>query len=437
MAIHFDGDSLIEVVIPKIKNVQEYIEEADEKLNNSIHALPDDSSVSGLASKQLDACQRWLSDVSEFLDEFSQDINETCEEFENAEAQNAAILEGLETQKIQAQSSSTSSTSTTVTTSTTDNTTNIETTSEESSSTSVEVDTSSDEISDESETETETETNEEVELNNGLEALEQFTNTMNTETSSDTQVTELLYNTIYSEIENGNVEAAKFIQMLVAVQQENSDLNFQVSENGSYYDAETGTVYIDESDLGYGGVLLHEMGNMLFETLISEEDIPENANDILDEAQARASSDENTELEEMINSINESNSENWSTAEDKVLQEEGYETIEDYIEKYAESNNISQEEATEIIQSKIEEVYEDITKSENSGSIAFLNIVNTIKEWNSESEEINNVQILKSLIADFTQLKVDGDEAYLDAIKNCLGSELYDLLDNLYNVFYN
>lgn len=318
---------------------------------------------------------------------------------------------------------------------------NIGTTSEESNSTSVEVDTSSDSNLnlDLDEIETETETNEvELEINNGLEALEQFTNTMKTETSSDAQVVELLYNTLYSEIEeNENVEAAIFIQMLVTLQQTNSNLNFQVSEKGSYYDAETYTVYIDESDLEYGSVLLHEIGNMLFETLISEEDIPENANDILDEAQFYVSEEGSTELEEMVNSINKLNSENLSIAENKVLQEEGYETIEDYIKEYAESNNISEEDATEIIQNRIEEVYEDITKAENSGSIAFLNIVSTITEWNSENEEINNVQVLKSLMADFTQLKVDGDEMYLEAIKNCFGSEFYDLLENLYNVFYN
>ena len=322
--------------------------------------------------------------------------------------------------------------------------------------------------------------------------LNDFISVVATGKQSDPQMIDWMTSVLEKELANGNTEVRKFIPKYIELKAKNPEITFEIDANNkSFWRATDQTLKVGAKKINDAGkaTLFHESGHLLF-TLVGKGKIPDNYDEIL--SQARVISSNNGTLNQVGNTLYSiidkldkeatSNVENW-------VKQQGYKSIDHYIKKRASqidksrrrlfnntntndrlkklgfdekiiemvnnSENITSKEImAEYIRSMIGENREILHRTYYNYANSISDIIDAVYLGTEKDIYGNPIYItyghgpkyyegeyaeffqLHELIADFSSLKAMNHNQTLADIKTIFGEELYNMLDELYNSFF-
>lgn len=323
--------------------------------------------------------------------------------------------------------------------------------------------------------------------------LNDFITVINTGEKSDPQMIEWMTNTLEKEMANGNTEVRKFISKYIEFKTKNPDLMFVVDANNhSNWNPIEHVLTLGAnriSDAGKG-TLFHESGHLLF-TLAAGEKIPDNYIDIIN--RAKKISSDNFTLGKVSNKFYDITFEMEAKARATIeewLRPQGYGSIDEYIESRAleidknrkklftnarlkklgfdekiiemvnsSANITSNEIMTKYMNSMICENRDILFRTYNDHIYALSDLIDAVylatgqdcygneiflpcnhqgggrgKYYNVENYEARQ---LHEIMANFSSLKAMNHNQTLADIKTIFGEEFYNMIDGLYNSFFN
>jgi len=291
---------------------------------------------------------------------------------------------------------------------------------------------------------------------------------LQTGTKSDPLLVKSLCEEIQEEIDNGNNEALYFLEALIKTKKEYPDLHFElmntISVNGrSYYQKSSKTIFILKDLLSAAdSCIFHEIGHMLH-NLNTHNEIPKNIKDLINDSKNNSLKNKYGEFIDYF--INKS-SDLYNLAFTDYCKEKGINyNLNDsdisnyYTDQYKKlnfSNNDSNKLANHNILSEINSIYESYHLS--SGLSAMQDFLDAVFEGELMGVRSNSLGAevainghgrgyyqrdkgfqfeFNELIANYTDLRVNGHTEKLDYIKYLVGDELYNEVEKIYEKSLN
>lgn len=318
--------------------------------------------------------------------------------------------------------------------------------------------------------------------------LNDFISVVGTGEQSDPQIINWMSSVLEKEMANGNTEVRKFISKYIELKTKYPNITFEIDpENRAFWRASDQVLKIGANEINDAGkaTLFHESGHLLF-TLVGKEKIPDNYVEILN--QARKISSDNYTLFKVENKFYDTTiqleKEAMAMIED-WLKPQGYGSIDEYVMKRAydidksksklfttarlkklgfdekiiemvknEKQNIS---SIEIMQKQINSMickhrdmlyttyYDHLTSLSDIIDAVYLSTGQDIygnqiylpygHKGYGDYYKTNKIQ-LHELIANFSSLKAMNHNQTLADIKTIFGEDFYNMLDELYNSFF-
>ncbi len=321
--------------------------------------------------------------------------------------------------------------------------------------------------------------------------LNDFISVIGTGKKSDPQMINWMSSVLEKELANGNTEVRKFISKYIELKAKYPKLRFEIdANNGCYWNINGKVLKLGANRINDAGkcILFHESGHLLF-SLVGKEKIPDNYIDIMNQARV-ISSNNNTlsqvgetfcNIDHKMDEIAISNIDNW-------VKSQGYNTIDDYIAsmaiiidnnksklftvsnlrklgldekiidivKKSNKNVSSYEIMTKYINSLICENSDNLYRTQYDYATAISDIIDAV--YLSKGEDIYGNEIytpyshrsdkkyytgkkgtvtqLHELIANFSSLKALNHNQALADLKTIFGEDFYNMLDELYNSFF-
>lgn len=284
--------------------------------------------------------------------------------------------------------------------------------------------------------------------------LDRLRNNLYNDNVSSSEVTELLY----KAFEDGNdAESLKVLKAFNAVKEKNPNIKVSITNGADCYwslgNLELVMGY-DHIVMGDKGTMIHELGHCLFDS-IDNGNLPSNFYKTMLDAGAYATSD--NKVVNLCNELNKISQDTWLRATRNVEDSLGISILEysDNLKKTYYSVGITDSvEVEELVSNEINNLihkqHDIINRTEYGDYCAISDIVDDVfwgckadfngnylsvtyqhgeKYYSSSSNQIHE------LVANFTQLKVTGNESSLNIIKDVFGEEFYNMLENIYAKF--
>lgn len=312
------------------------------------------------------------------------------------------------------------------------------------------------------------------------EALSSFQDIMKTGQPSNQAAIDVFYDVFKEGLDNGDEEALKVIKRITEIKQKNPNFTITPYKGTSCWDDLSSTIFFNVDEPIGKGMLCHELGHALFATGVDGE-MPDNWSSILREARDSLNKDPGRKMTIL--------SEIWSAkpaikakAEQEVLKYLPFDTIDDFenqltkqyekiLEKspyeIAESlrkqnydwetiNNVinggcsARDLAKISIKSEVNVFYTEIFRTQYGDITAVSDIYDAVYDgkpydsgrWlaghgsayykKAYALGYNN-RAFDEIIANFTQLKLTGNDKYLYSVKYLYGDEFYKTLEDTFN----
>lgn len=322
--------------------------------------------------------------------------------------------------------------------------------------------------------------------------LSEFSSVMSIGKKSNPQLLDWMSNILEKEMLNGNTEVRKFVSKYIELKSKYPNLTFEIDiNNGSFWNKNEMVLKLGANlinDAG-SGVLFHESGHLLF-ALVEGEALPKNYSNIMN--QARVISSNNNTLKQVGDSfykIQNKLTENAILNIEHWVELQGYSSIDEYIRSMADtmdsarsklfaitnlkklgfddkvidivkkndSNISSSEIIKKYIDSLISENYDYLFRSQYDYVVAISDIIDAVylatgkdiygnpintpysHKGMGDYYNVTSWQTLQlhELIANFSSLKALNHNQTLADIKSIFGEEFYNMLEELYNKFFN
>lgn len=312
------------------------------------------------------------------------------------------------------------------------------------------------------------------------EALSSFQDVMKTGAPSNQAAIDVFYDAFKEGLDNGDEEALKVIRRITEIKQKNPNFTITPYKGRSCWNDLSSTIFFNVDEPISKGMLCHELGHALFDTGLNGE-LPDNWSSILREARDSINKDPGRKITIL--------SEIWSAkpaikakAEQEVLKYLPFDTIDDFENQLTKQyEKILEKSPYEIAESLRKQNYdwETINNVINGGYSArdlakisiksevngfFTKILQTQYEDISAISDIydavydgkpydsgrwftghgssyykkayalgcNNLAF-HEIIANFTQLKLTGNDKYLYSVKYLYGDTFYKTLEDTFN----
>ena len=313
--------------------------------------------------------------------------------------------------------------------------------------------------------------------------IKRLVDVLNTGDTSDPRVVNMIQDS-FEKWMGGNLYAEKLANQLIKLKQKYPALTFGINpDGGSYWNGSILTLRLGVNQVKWGdsGTLAHETGHLLF-SLVLDEELPDNWNNIVAKSRVLSSNINNGKLMSMVDNLQKSRNQNYDKARElfiKEIRKKGYRTqaefiqeLERYLNKVGmesiidlfkkegigsdiidlikDPNITPKDVATAYANGKISAIAEKLDRLKEGGSdCAISDIICSVYEgthrdlngkWLSytygHSQQYYSQDPLNAfheIIANFTKLKISGNTKALEQIKNIFGDEFYFKLEETFN----
>lgn len=312
------------------------------------------------------------------------------------------------------------------------------------------------------------------------EALSSFQDVMKTGTPSNQAAVDVFYDAFKKGLDNGDEEALKVLRRITEIKQKNPNFTIAPINGTSCWHKSKSMLCFNVNQEITEGVLCHELGHALFDTGLNGE-LPDNWSNILREAQDNVKGDSARRIA-ILSEIGLSQSSVQKKAEQEVLKHLPFDTIDDFENQLTKQyEKILEKSPYEIAESLRKQNYdwETINNVINGGySARDLAKVSIKGEVDSFKEVIKLTQYrdisaisdiydavyegipldrgivhtghgtayyknhyaygnynapFHEIIANFTQLKLTGNDKHLYSLKYLYGDAFYKTLEDTFN----
>ena len=321
-----------------------------------------------------------------------------------------------------------------------------------------------------------------------IDALNAFKDEMLKGNKSDQQLVDFMYKTFNDAIDDGNIDALNVLREFTELKKNNPDLRLIFTNSPrSYWSAWESAIVINKTyaEIGSSGVLCHELGHCLYDSVLDGE-LPYNWNIISERAKIISSAnDEMSKAGDYIYSVWNESYEAAKQRFDQTLQESYGLTLNEYereltthysqllnnsskadlelslqIAGYSRDDIIqilnvdySAKELAEMeIRKSVKPIAEQIHQTQYQDYSAISDIISAVYEGQERDLNGNKLKVVyqhpaeyykkrdlnapfHEIIANFTQLKISGNESSLSIIKNIFGEDFYDVLEDVFSKF--
>ena len=321
-----------------------------------------------------------------------------------------------------------------------------------------------------------------------IAALENFLRIIDTGTKSDEKAVNFLFNTFDESISKGNYETQLILEKFIKLKIENPKLHIELDiGNAAYWSWEENKLVIGKLDLEWlaTGNMAHELGHCLYDSVL-DGDLPENWATIIENAKVFSSNNNNlSQISEEFQIMRTTSYRKAETEYDKFLssknltKEQYFENLKDAYESYLQNTNLKEnlvdymesnyysEEIIELLKSEnvtaeelayaeineqINKTKEKIELTEYSNYCAISDIIDAVykgvqtdlngnefytpyKHGSEYYEECEENLVFHEIIANFTDLKINGNKNALNKIKALFGETFYNILEETYAKF--
>lgn len=312
------------------------------------------------------------------------------------------------------------------------------------------------------------------------EALSSFQDVMKTGTPSNQAAVDVFYDAFKKGLDNGDEEALKVLRRITEIKQKNPNFTIAPINGTSCWHKSKSMLCFNVNQEITEGMLCHELGHALFDTGLNGE-LPDNWSNILREAQDNVKGDSARRIT-ILSEIGLSQSSVQKKAEQEVLKHLPFDTIDDFENQLTKQyEKILEKSPYEIAESLRKQNYdwETINNVINGGySARDLAKVSIKGEVDSFKEVIKSTQYrdisaisdiydavyegipldrgivhtghgtayyknhyaygnynapFHEIIANFTQLKLTGNDKHLYSLKYLYGDAFYKTLEDTFN----
>ena len=318
--------------------------------------------------------------------------------------------------------------------------------------------------------------------------MENFLRIIDTGTKSDEKAVNFLFNTFDESISKGNYETQLILEKFIKLKIENPKLHIELDiGNAAYWSWEENKLVIGKLDLEWlaTGNMAHELGHCLYDSVL-DGDLPENWATIIENAKVFSSNNNNlSQISEEFQIMRTTSYRKAETEYDKFLssknltKEQYFENLKDAYESYLQNTNLKEnlvdymesnyysEEIIELLKSEnvtaeelayaeineqINKTKEKIELTEYSNYCAISDIIDAVykgvqtdlngnefytpyKHGSEYYEECEENLVFHEIIANFTDLKINGNKNALNKIKALFGETFYNILEETYAKF--
>lgn len=323
-----------------------------------------------------------------------------------------------------------------------------------------------------------------------LKKLDEFKRVMNNGTYSDPRVVDLAATTFENAIRSGNPNAELILNRVIDIKNNNPNFNLNIDPaGGCFWSNSRSLLAMAENKINWGdsGTFSHELGHSLFSQVLYE-NLPNDWIDI--SARARVYSSNNATLSQVGNELTQQGRMSYVQAKNNYkvdLKAVGYSSIDEYVKAWSNSieAQMNQYGQVQTIDNLRKQGFnEETLKMLQDPNVSALDVANSYvnSEIRTRSEQIDRIQYgdncavsdiidalymgtqkdlkgkpinvtyqhgqeyyinsgnpdtfsFHEIIANFTQLKLTGNQASLDKIRTIFGNEFYNTLENTFNSF--